>query len=117
MRSLQQSDYQLHYEIWQQVMSSTGPTDRAAAVAAVNQLYAIEKRAHPAVIFCQSPFQMALLPGLLNDTLASEKWRQIRQRFDRLDGDEEWEQVWLELWMESLMGTVENLLLKEVPNF
>lgn len=65
---------------------------------------------------------MALLPSLLSQALAHEKWLSIRAHFEqnKFSPDrqkEEWDQCWAELWVEVLMPSMETMLIKDVPNF
>lgn len=87
--------------------------DREAVESALAALYQRLGRERPAVLFCQSPYQLVTLPSLLIGLLHSDMWQVISHDFssglsgiksgdretDRIAaGDEEWKSKWDDAW-------------------
>lgn len=96
-------------------VATGAPVDRQAVVTALSDLYRILRRPAPAVVFCQSPYQLVTLPSLLIGLIHSDLWHIISHefpsRFIEPDWPAEWEECWNTLWGEGGYRYLEGMLL------
>lgn len=71
---------------------------RALAELAAANLYALFGKPPPAVVWCQSPYQMATLPSLLIGIFFSDAWQIASGMLQNRPFDESWEADYDELW-------------------
>ena len=75
---------------------------RALAQTAAANLYALLGKPAPAVVWCQSPYQLATLPSLLIGIFFSDAWQIASGMLSEREYDEIWEadfdEAWCQLW-------------------
>ncbi|MBX9686417.1 MAG: hypothetical protein K2X27_06915 [Candidatus Obscuribacterales bacterium] len=80
--------------------SEVGPDELVHESAA--ELYKLHGKSAPAIIWCQSPYQMATLPSLLIGLFFSDAWQIVSGVLAERDFDEQWshdfEESWQALW-------------------
>lgn len=88
---------------WRAIALQTASLDREAATSSVNQFYKMWSQPAPEIVFCESPFQLILLPVLLRRFSHSarnlEQTREgLRARFEPRFGTEQWSRMETALW-------------------
>lgn len=95
-----ESSVKRYLESYRQRLSSAGQTKPDRAEHAIRELYLRVKDRRPELIlWCKSPYQMAVLPPLFASVLETKEWRRLVAKV-RLhsSGSLEWESAWKEQW-------------------
>jgi hypothetical protein len=89
---------------WATVHKSTEPIDKDAVAHAIARVYAHLHVPPPTVIYCSSPLQLALMPGILHElkspdlvTLRSQLTSQLESHFGDTLGAKLASQLWLQV--------------------
>jgi hypothetical protein len=97
-----------HYAGWRESMTAAGTGSRAAAEAAVERLYERTGKERPAILWCQSFYQMLTLPSLVVGILHSDMWQLVAG--DSQASDKQWEAFWNKVWPEIWLNGGQPLL-------
>ncbi len=89
-------------------MENGSPTNRELAEQAVNDVYKRVKKREPEIIFwCDSPYQMAVIPPLAASIIENRLWHQLTQRLAAYDCQSgKWDELFEEEWqgIETKLG-------------
>lgn len=104
-----------HVERWRQLVSAPqlSPTNVQMAEDAAKQIYLRYKTQSPgAVIWCDSPYQLAVIPALVTNILdgpGTENWRTVIRKLNAAGtpGSAEWEGAWLTAWEDLRTNYIE----------
>jgi hypothetical protein len=88
---------------WREIITTTSSTNRDLAISAVNDLYRAMQLDKPAVIlWCDSPFQMQVVPPAVRLILESERWAELlgETKSFACPGNTQWQAKWEE-WLRT----------------
>jgi hypothetical protein len=78
---------------WLELMRATKPVDRTEAEAAIKALYKQFNQPAPLVFWCASPWQMWIMPGIMQMMLTHSRLWDLRE-FVAKKSEEPWQAVW-----------------------
>lgn len=97
-----------------QFASQEKTASKALAEQAVAQIYSLLERPAPAVIWCQSIYQLATLPPLLIGLFYSEAWQICSSVLANRQADDVWlhdyEEAWEAIWAHGGRQLMEGIL-------
>lgn len=96
-----------HFENFRSSIVATGAVDKQIAESAVELLYSQLELDAPAIIWCQSYYQMLTMPSLLIGLLHSDIWELIAgdltSRANQNKWNKYWNKIWPDIWLNGGM--------------
>lgn len=99
-----------HYERFRVAMTATGDVDKLVAQDAIERLYVKRGREKPAIIWCQSFYQVLTMPSLIIGILHSDMWELIAGSLTSRVTGEDWSKYWNEIWPDIWLNSGRPLL-------
>lgn len=100
-----------HLERWRGFLIKPAlPNNHALAEQAIGDLYALLKKEQPTVLWCDSPFQMGVIPPMVTNIVQSTEWAILNEHMKAYEnpGSAEWEKLWQHEW-DKLSPLIEKL--------
>ncbi len=86
-----------HCQNWLEVAHTNTPIDRQATTVALQEVYQWLRLPKPMIFWCQSPWQMAVLPIMIQMLLMSRLFWQGREQFAQKANTMAWRSLWNQL--------------------
>lgn len=89
-----------HIARWEAMRTQCGATNVPLAEESVVNLYRLASKKSPAVIWCRSPLEMAILPSVVTNIVQSKEWSDICARMKRVGrhSEQAWQDAWNQEW-------------------
>lgn len=110
-KSALEQAFESHLDHWQNVFNNPSGQDKSEmAEQAIKDLYAGLKKEAPAIFWCDSPFQLCVLPSTVTSIIESKGWQLLLEQMANagLPGSSRWESCFDECW-NGLATTLKNL--------
>lgn len=90
-----------HLEIWRNLSTNASKTNPSLAEQAINALYSRLKKSPPElIVWCDSPFQMGVLPPMMSSVVSSPQWKQLCQQLSATESSSpEFRRIWNAGWV------------------
>jgi hypothetical protein len=98
------------YHQWRQLLLGAQPTDRQRSADTVRALYRFNGEAEPYIIHCRNPFEMVVLPLLIDAVLDDSIWDDITNELFSHQGTKKFLNVWESQWKKLLSQMLNPLL-------
>jgi hypothetical protein len=86
-----------HCREWLESARSTASIDETATEQAINEVYSWLHLPPPVIFWCQSPWQLAVMPIVVQMLMLSERFKQWQDDFAREADDPIWQALWKEI--------------------
>jgi hypothetical protein len=86
-----------HCREWLELAGSTASIDETATERAIIEVYSWLHLPPPVIFWCQSPWQLAVMPIVVQMLILSERFKQWRGDFANQANDPVWQSLWTEI--------------------
>jgi hypothetical protein len=83
-----------HCRDWLELARSTESINETATEQAINQIYSWLQLPPPVIFWCQSPWQLAVMPIVVQMLILSERFKQWQDDFAKEADDPVWQSLW-----------------------
>ncbi|HEY9717787.1 MAG TPA: hypothetical protein V6C69_09985 [Trichormus sp.] len=98
------------YHQWRRLLLGAFPTNRQRSAETVRALYRLNGEAEPYIIHCRNPFEMVVLPLLIDAVLDDSIWDDITNELFRHQGTKKFLDAWESQWKKLLTQMLNPLL-------